>query len=58
MVLFIYVFDEDTKDKMIALGYELLKESEDGKEFVFYINNNFTYTLSDEKYVVLDILTF
>ena len=56
--MFIYVFDEDTKDKMIALGYELLKESEDGKEFVFYINNNFTYTLSDEKYVVLDILTF
>lgn len=56
--MFIYVFDEDTKDKMIALGYELLKESEDGKEFVFCINNNFTYTLSDEKYVVSDILTF
>lgn len=56
--MFIYVFDEDTKDKMIALGYELLKESGDGKEFVFCINNNFTYSLSDEKYVVSDILTF
>ena len=56
--MFIYVFDEETKDKMIALGYELLKESEDGKEFVFCINNNFTYSLSDEKYVVSDVLTF
>lgn len=56
--MFIYVFDEDTKDKMIALGHELLKESEDGKEFVFCINNNFTYSLSDEKCVVSDILTF
>jgi len=57
-IMFIYVFDEETKDKMIALGYELLKESEDGKEFVFCINNNFTYSLSDEKYVVSDVLTF
>lgn len=56
--MFIYVFDEETKDKMIALGYELLKESENGKEFVFYIDNNFTYSLSDTKYVISDVLTF
>ena len=56
--MFVYVFDEDTKDKMIALGYELLKESENGKEFVFCIDNSFTYSLSDTKYVVSDVLTF
>lgn len=56
--MFIYVFDEETKDKMVDLGYELLKESEDGKEFVFCIDNNFTYSLSDKKYVISDVLTF
>lgn len=56
--MFIYVFDEDAKNKMIALGYELVKESEDSKEFVFCINDNFTYSLSNIKYVVSDVLTF
>ena len=56
--MFIYVFDEETKDKMIELGYELLKESKNGIEFVFCINHSFTYSLPDEKYVISDVLTF
>lgn len=56
--MFIYVFDEETKDKMIELGYDLIKESKDGKEFVFCFNNNSIYSFSDIKYVVSDVLTF
>lgn len=56
--VFIYVFDKDSKEKMIELGYTLLKESEDGQQCVFNIDENFTYSLSDVKYVMSDILTF
>lgn len=58
MILFIYVFDKDSKEKMLELGYDLLKESEDGQRCVFNIDENFTYSLSDVKYVMSDILTF
>lgn len=58
MILFIYVFDKDSKEKMLELGYDLLKESEDGQQCVFNIDENFTYSLSDVKYVMSDILTF
>lgn len=56
--MFIYVFDADSKEKLIELGYDLLKESEDGQQYVFNIDDNFTYGLSDVKYVLSDILTF
>ena len=56
--MFIYVFDKDSKEKMLELGYDLLKESEDGQQCVFNIDENFTYSLSDVKYVMSDILTF
>lgn len=56
--MFIYVFDKDSKEKMLELGYALLKESEDGQQCVFNIDENVTYSLSDVKYVMSDILTF
>ena len=56
--MFIYVFDEETKDKMVELGYDLIKESEDGKVFVFCFYNNSIYSFSHTKYVVSDVLTF
>lgn len=56
--MFLYVFDKYSKEKMLELGYALLKESEDGQQCVFNIDENFTYSLSDVKYVMSDILTF
>lgn len=56
--MFIYVFDNEAKEKMISLGYKLLKESEDGSEFIFCADDNFNYNLHDIEYTVSDILTF
>lgn len=58
MSKFIYVFDEQARNKLIAGGYELLKSDEFGSSFVFVNNNNATFSLEDVSYIMSDTLTF
>lgn len=56
--MFIYVMDSESKDKMISLGYTLLKEHENKSIWVFAGNGDFKFEATDIPCVVSDILTF
>ena len=58
MSKFIYVFNEQAKDYLLASGYELLKSDEFGSSFVFVNNNRATFALEDVSYIMSDTLTF
>lgn len=56
--MFIYVMDVKIKDKLMRLGYTLLKD--DGKDtlWVFAAKENQTFDSLDVPCVVSDVLTF
>lgn len=56
---FIYVMNSKDKDKLEALGYNLLKEDTNNSIFVFENKMNLNFELDEEiQYVLSDTLTF
>lgn len=58
MDAFIYVFSQEDKDKLINLGYQLLKSDESNNMFVFANENRAVFSLDNIEYVESNILTF
>lgn len=58
--MFLYVMDKESRDKLIKLGYELLKENDRGNIWIFTNNKNQTFDVvdADIPYVVSDTLIF
>lgn len=58
---FIYVFNSDTRDKLIALGYRLLKTNDSRNIYVFENSKRLTFSENETnnfKLVFSDTLTF
>jgi len=56
---FIYVMNSKDKDKLEALGYNLLKADTNNSIFVFENKMNLNFELDEEiQYVLSDTLTF
>lgn len=62
MKKFIYVFNSEAKDKLILLGYNLLKEDSFGSTYIFSSESHdkrFSENeLNDISYILSDSLTF
>ena len=59
MSAFIYVFDESAKEKLLALGYTLLKQDEDSDTYIFANDcSNMHYALLAESYLLSDSIAF
>lgn len=56
---FIYVMNSKDKDKLEALGYNLLKADTNNSVFVFENKMNLSFELDEDiQYVLSDTLTF
>ena len=55
---FIYVFDEKARDKLLAMGYALLKTDERNKVYVFKNSDIQTFSTKDFSYITSNTLTF
>ena len=58
MKQFIYVFDEETRDGLLELGYDLIKSNEEGKVYVFKSDDRLVFTFEPGKYVYSDTIAF
>lgn len=56
--MFIYVMDVSGKDKLLSLGYKLLKENKKKTVWVFENKQNTQFESIDVFCVVSDVLTF
>jgi len=56
--MFIYVMDTESRDKLVNLGYELLKENETKTIWVFVNKSDQSFDAVDVPCVVSDTLTF
>lgn len=56
--MFIYVMDVESKDKLLKLGYELLKDDEKNTIWVFSNKDNQQFDSFNIPCVVSDVLTF
>lgn len=56
--MFIYVMDADSKEKLLNLGYKLVKEHEAGKMWVFENKKETVFENIGVPCVVSDTLTF
>lgn len=55
---FIYVFEPDAKEKLLALGFQLLKEDAGNNIYVFEANESLQFGLDDISFMYSDKLTF
>lgn len=55
---FIYVFSEDTYQKLNAMQYQLVNSDFEKGVFVFLNDGQQRFSLEDFKYVLSDTLTF
>lgn len=55
---FIYVFDAEAKEKLLALSFTLLKEDKAHDKYVFVNDGRHDFAISDIKYVTSNVLTF
>lgn len=56
--MFLYVMDAESRDKLISLGYKLLKENERGNIWIFANSKDRTFDNIDVSCVVSDTLIF
>ena len=56
--MFIYVMDVESKDKLLQLGYTLLKDNGNGSIWVFVNKEGQQFDSLDVPCVVSDVLTF
>lgn len=55
---FIYAFDENTKNKLINDGYQLLKTSDTQSVFIFKNKSGIVFNLNEGTFVLSNTLTF
>lgn len=61
---FVYVMNETDKDKMLELGYTLLRKSDKNNVWIFKNSESFTFADEDRieqaciQYVLSDVLIF
>ena len=62
--MFVYVFSEQDKTKLLSNGYALLKEDPNNDLYVFVLESasnvteNFSKKFNLDKYCITDVLTF
>lgn len=56
--MFLYVMDTESRDKLLNLGFELLKENGKKTVWVFVNKPDQTFDVVDVPCVVSDVLTF
>lgn len=55
---FIYVFDEDARDKLLDMNYKLLKRDEKNHIYVFVNEDHEAFALDDISHILSDTITF
>lgn len=55
---FIYVFRVEDRDKLLALGYRLLKSDDSQGMYIFENLGLVKFSINDMKFVLTDTLTF
>lgn len=55
---FIYVFDIDTRDKLLSQNYQLLKSDINKNIFVFENKTDISFSMNGVQFVLSNILTF
>ncbi len=55
---FIYVFRVEDRDKLLALGYQLLKSDDSQGMYIFENLGLVKFSINDMKFVLTDTLTF
>ena len=55
---FIYVFNTEARDKLLALEYKLLKSDDASCTYVFVNNGRQDYAFANVSYILSDTLTF
>lgn len=55
---FIYVFTESDRDRLLSLGFTILKADESTDIYVFVNNGQQKFTVDDMKFALSDTLTF
>lgn len=58
MLMFIYVFSTQDRDKLLSKNYNLLKSDGRNNIYVFENNNQLVFDNADMKFVFSDMLTF
>lgn len=58
MPAFIYVFDEEGRDRLLALQYEMLKCDDKKSIYVFLNKERQDFSNNDFKFALSDMLTF
>lgn len=56
--MFLYVIDTKSRDKLISLGYKLLKEDDERSIWIFVNKEDLTFDSADVLCVVSDTLSF
>lgn len=56
--MFLYVMDVESRDKLLHLGFELLKENDKKTVWVFVNKPDQTFDSVDVPCVVSDVITF
>lgn len=55
---FIYVFDNEAKEKLLSRGYKLIRSDEKSVVYVFENRDTLTFTEQEIQFVLSDVLTF
>ena len=58
MSKFIYLFNRDARDKLLSLGFTILKNNEKDNIFVFENSQTMNFSLSNEEFVFSDTISF
>lgn len=58
MERFLYVFDSESRDALIAAGFQLMKSDKKNSLYVFANRMDMAFELADISFVRSDILTF
>ena len=55
---FLYVFDKESRDELLSIGFRLLKSDNKNEVYVFANQMEMAFELSDVSFVRSDTLTF
>lgn len=55
---FIYVFDADAKNKLLAMQFMMLKSDDKNNVYIFVNDDNENFAVDDIPYMISDTLTF
>lgn len=55
---FICVFDEDAKERLLALGFNLIKSDDENSIYTFARGDRMDFASEDISYVLSDTITF